>query len=107
MKQNKHSISRIKQIIQETIQNETDSSSYYVHSSSYFDQSGYDISKVKDAVKHAGGLNVRLEKSKGLDDEQFFVVFEVASDGGIIEDIAKNVAQLLNSNWVYIKKMVR
>ncbi len=103
MKQKKYPIKRIKEIIRETIKDDyTNAGTYYIHSSSLF-FSEYDINKVKDAVKRSGGLHVRMEKSNGISDEKFVVVFEVASDTDK-EDLARNVAQNLNTDWVLIKK---
>lgn len=107
MKQMNYSINKLKKIIREEISKDTtDSGTFYVASSSYDSESSYySIEKVIKAVKRAGGENVRVEKVKGHEDE--VVVFDALVDVVEIEDVAKEVAQSLKTDWVYINKMAR
>ncbi len=104
MKETKHTIKRIKEIIRETIKDDkANAGTFYIHSSSFFNPlEGYDIGKVKSAVERSGGSNVRLEKGKGVDG--VVVLFNVDSNTNM-EDITKNITQILDTDWVLVKEL--
>ena len=93
--------SELRQIIREEIQKLTESTQeYYVPWSSWFDSNPYDEKKIKDAVKKAGGKNIKTEPAYGWRNQPDVVVFQAKAsdrDRAKIEDAVSNA---LGTPWV-------
>lgn len=96
---------KIKRIIRETIKEEAENiSTFYVHSSSWFDTHPYDVTKISQAIANAGGENIRTENLYGWGNQPKVVLFDAPNHQSTIEGISKNIAQLLGTDWVIIRE---
>ncbi|MCK4668171.1 hypothetical protein KAU33_15580 [Candidatus Dependentiae bacterium] len=73
---------------------------YYVHNSSIFDTMLYDVPAIKEAIKNAGGKNVRTSRYMGWSNQPDVVTFSASpNDIKLIGD--KTSAELggLAATW--------
>lgn len=63
---------------------------YYVHKSSIFDTMLYDVPAIKEAIKNAGGKNVRTSRYMGWSNQPDVVTF--SADPDMISSIGESAS---------------
>lgn len=97
--------SELRQIIREEIQRLTESTQeYYVPWSSWFDSNPYDEKKIKDAVKKAGGKNIKTEPAYGWRNQPDVVVFQAKASDRDRAKIEDAVSKALGTPWVHVEE---
>ncbi len=77
---------------------------YYVDWSSVFDRGkvGYDVIRIKSAVKRAGGTRIRLGNKFGWSNQPKVIIFNLPSHIDK-RDVEKEVGEMLETEWVIVR----
>lgn len=75
---------------------------WYIPRSSYFDSHPYNVSKISNAVREAGGTNIRTSNYNGWSNQPKVVTFSLGT--ATTEKILHSVRKAVGSDWIIIQK---
>ena len=75
---------------------------YYIDDSSYFDAHPYRITPISNAVKRAGGMNVRKANKFGWSNQPSVVTFTSTSTK--LAPIKRAVQKAVGTQWIIIRE---
>lgn len=92
---------KLSSIIRKMIYESTESGTYYVPWSSWFDRNPYDIAAIYKAVKAAGGQRIRKGKERGQFNQPEVVIFN--ADERIVSKVIDNLKDI-GIDWPMVSR---